>query len=73
MKRPPADKFIGPIKPLSWLRSKQAAEKGSYASLRCNRLASTYCRCTPLLVDFRAPRLWDLFEQLAIRVFQQPL
>jgi hypothetical protein len=46
------------------------AEKDPYASLLLNHLASTYCRCTPPLVDFSRASPLDLFEQPA-RAFQQ--
>src|SRR5438132_14346133 len=37
-----------------------------------DRLASTYCRCTPPLVDFSRASPQSLFEQPANRVFQHP-
>jgi hypothetical protein len=44
---------------------RQAAEKDPYASLRSNRLASTYCESTPQLVDFSRASPLNLFEQPA--------
>src|SRR5262249_46398201 len=47
----------------------QVAEKDSYASFHSTDFASTYDKSTPPLIDLRAPRLSNLFEQPARRGF----
>jgi hypothetical protein len=47
----------------------RAVEKDPSASLRSTDFASTYRKSTPPLIDLRAPRIWDLFEQPAIKVW----
>jgi hypothetical protein len=47
----------------------RAVEKDLSASLRSTDFASTYRKSTPPLIDLRAPRIWDLFDQPAIKVW----
>ena len=47
----------------------QAAEKELICFVTLNRLASTYCRCTPPLADFSRASPLRSFEQPAIRRF----
>ena len=50
----------------------QAVEKDPSTSLRSIRFASTYQKSTPPLADLRAPRIWALFDQPAIK-FEGPV